>query len=348
MATKSDIKTASVLAFERKLDTSDALFFSGQWDNRNKPNNWKPIALQEKSVRGTISNRLKAKDSSDPTKLDAKVESPNLQTVDVAALPMDADTLKVMFTLKVLGGAGMPSACNSADYQSKLISVVQNYVSKFEFSELANRYAANIANGRFLWRNRIGAEQIEVNASLVKHGATEKTWQFDALSHATRHFDAHATSKTPYSELAESIKNGLNGKGYTLIEITAFVRVGGGQEVYPSQELILEKGDGKKSKTLYAVNGIAGMHSQKVANAIRTIDTWYSDEPSAGPIPIETYGAVTALGKAFRPPAQKNDFYTLFDNWILKDTPLTETQQHFVMGVLVRGGVFGEAEKEAK
>jgi CRISPR-associated protein Csy3 len=348
MATKSDIKTASVLAFERKLDTSDALFFSGKWDNRNKPNDWKPIALQEKSVRGTISNRQKTKDASDPTKLDAKVENPNLQTVDVAALPMEADTLKVMFTLKVLGGAGIPSACNSADYQSKLTAVVQNYVDKFEFSELSRRYAANIANGRFLWRNRIGAEQIEVKAVLVKRGVVEKTWQFDALSLTTRNFDAHTAGITPYSELAESIKNGLTGKGYTLIEVTAFVRVGGGQEVYPSQELILDKSDSKKSKTLYAVNGTAGMHSQKISNAIRTIDTWYSDEPTAGPIPIETYGAVTALGKAFRPPAQKNDFYTLFDNWILKDAQLSEGQQHFVMGVLVRGGVFGEAEKEAK
>jgi CRISPR-associated protein Csy3 len=348
MATKSDIKTASVLAFERKLDTSDAFFFSGKWDNRTKPNDWKPIALQEKSVRGTISNRLKAKDASDPTKLDAKVENPNLQTVDVAALPMDADTLKIMFTLKVLGGAGMPSACNSAEYQSKLVSAVQSYANKFEFSELANRYAANVANGRFLWRNRIGAEQIEVNASQIKNGVIHQTWQFDALSLSTRNFDAHAGGKGPYNELAKCIKVGLNGKDYTLIEVTAFVRVGGGQEVYPSQELILDKGDGKKSKTLYAVNGIAGMHSQKISNAIRTIDTWYSDEPTTGPIPIETYGAVTALGRAFRPPAQKNDFYTLFDSWILKDAQLTESQQHYVMGVLVRGGVFGEAEKEAK
>jgi CRISPR-associated protein Csy3 len=348
MATKSELKTASVLAFERKLDTSDAFFFSGKWDDRNKSNNWTPIALQEKSVRGTISNRLKAKDANDPTKLDAKVESPNLQTVDVAALPMQADTLKVVFTLKVLGGAGMPSACNSAAYQSKLVSTVKGYVSKFEFSELALRYAANIANGRFLWRNRIGAEQIEVSTTLIKQGAAFKTWQFDALSVTTRNFDAHSAGKTTYSELAEAIKNGLNGNSYTLIEVTAFVRVGGGQEVYPSQELILDKGDGKKSKTLYAVNGIAGMHSQKVSNAIRTIDTWYSDEPMAGPIPIETYGAVTALGKAFRPPLDKNDFYTLFDNWILKEAQLTEAQQHYVMGVLIRGGVFGEAEKEAK
>ena len=44
--------------------------------------------MRAKSVRGTISNRLKTKDQ-DPAKLDAAIENPNLQTVDVATLPAD-------------------------------------------------------------------------------------------------------------------------------------------------------------------------------------------------------------------------------------------------------------------
>ena len=49
------VKTASVLAFERKLATSDAVMYSGSWQG----NQWQPIRIQEKAVRGTISNRLK-------------------------------------------------------------------------------------------------------------------------------------------------------------------------------------------------------------------------------------------------------------------------------------------------
>lgn len=49
------IKTASVLAFERKLATSDAVMYAGNWQG----NEWQPIEIQEKAVRGTISNRLK-------------------------------------------------------------------------------------------------------------------------------------------------------------------------------------------------------------------------------------------------------------------------------------------------
>lgn len=127
--------------------------------------------------------------------------------------------------------------------------------------------------------------------------------------------------------------------------MTAFARVGAGQEVFPSQELILDKGKGDKSRTLYQISGIAGLHSQKVGNALRTIDTWYpvdGDMP-LGPIAVEPYGSVTTQGKAYRQPKDKADFYSLLDNWVLKDKEPTEGDQHFVMATLIRGGVFGEA-----
>jgi hypothetical protein len=101
----SKLENASVLAFERKLDPSDALFYAGPWEERAASQRWPHVEVREKSVRGTISNRLKTKDQ-DPLKLDAMIENPNLQTVDVATLPHDADTLKVSFTLRVLAGVG--------------------------------------------------------------------------------------------------------------------------------------------------------------------------------------------------------------------------------------------------
>src|SRR5690625_7863419 len=73
-------KTASVLAFERKLDPSDALMYSGNWEDRDNDGGWSPIAIREKSVRGTISNRLKSSDQT-AIKVDAAIQNPNLQTV---------------------------------------------------------------------------------------------------------------------------------------------------------------------------------------------------------------------------------------------------------------------------
>jgi len=345
MATTAALKTASVLAFERKLDPSDALFFSGRWDAR-ATDAWPPIAVREKSVRGTISNRLKSAKDQDPAKLDADVQKPNLQTVDVATLPAEADTLKVSFTLRVLGGTGTPSACNNADYRTKLLNTVDAYVSAQGFGELARRYAHNVANGRFLWRNRVGAEQVEVQIAQLVQGQPAKTWTFDSLQLSTRHFDATGAAAASLAELADLIANGLSGKSHVLLLVTAFARLGAGQEVFPSQELILDKDSSKKSKTLYVVAGVAGMHSQKLGNALRTIDTWHPEADVLGPIAVEPYGSVTTLGKACRRPGDKLDFYSLLDGWMLKDKAPTTDQQHFVMATLVRGGVFGDAGKD--
>lgn len=337
------LKTASVLAFERKLDPSDAVFYAGCWDERDTAASWLAVPVRTKSVRGTISNRLKTKDQ-DPAKLDAAIENPNLQTVDVAALPNDLDTLKVQFTLRVLAGTGTPSACNNAEYQAKLAQTIQNYVATHSFTPLAQRYAANLANGRFLWRNRVGAENIEIVINQLKNGSAEKTWKFDALAHSLRSLN---TDHEDVQSLAALIADGLAGTAHVLLKVTAFVRMGAGQEVFPSQELILDKGSVKKSKTLYQVGAkgheIAAIHSQKIGNALRTIDNWYEDAETFGPIAVEPYGSVTTQGKAYRQPKQKQDFYTLLDHWLIKDKVPTVEQQHFVIAVLIRGGVFGDA-----
>ncbi|QGU88878.1 type I-F CRISPR-associated protein Csy3 [Erwinia sorbitola] len=330
--TKSAIKTASVLAFERKLSNSDAIMMAGTWQAEN---GWVPVAIQEKAVRGTISNRLKNAIASDNLKLDAEIQKANLQRVDVAALPHTCDTLKVCFTLRVLGDLATPSVCNDQLYQAELTRVINDYITRNGFGELAARYAENIANGRFLWRNRIGAERIRVKVSC----GTEE-WEFDGYNYNLRAF---SQPEGDLLKLARAIEEGLTGKAFALFNVEAQVLLGNGQEIFPSQELVLDTGS-KKSKVLYQVNDIAAMHSQKIGNALRTIDTWYPDADVSefGPIAVEPYGAVTSRGTAYRQPAKKMDFYTLLDNWITKGKVPDLEQQHFVMATLIRGGVFGE------
>ncbi|PWC15762.1 type I-F CRISPR-associated protein Csy3 [Brenneria roseae subsp. americana] len=330
--TATTLKTASVLAFERKLANSDALMYAGNWAQQD---NWAPIAIQEKSVRGTISNRLKNTLTSDPAKLDTAIQNANLQKVDVAALPFDADTLKVVFTLRVLGNLTQPSVCNDQDYQKALAQIITGYASEQGFGVLAARYAENIANGRFLWRNRIGAEAIRV--VVTTH---QQRWEFNGEDYSLRQFSQ------PSGELAaltQAIGQGLSGESSVLFTVETYVQLGNGQEVFPSQELVLdEKARNGKSKILYQVNGVAAIHSQKIGNALRTIDDWHPAADEAGPIAVEPYGSVTSRGKAYRQPKEKMDFYTLLDNWVIKgDVPATE-QQHYVIATLIRGGVFGE------
>lgn len=336
---KKENTIATVLAFEKKLVPSDGYFYGTNWDNRN---NQTALKLIEKSVRGTISNRLKPAIQNDPMKLNAEVEKPNLQKVDACSLGENQDTLKIAFTVKVLGGIENPSACNNELFLNSYQTVAQNYIQQYGFSELAKRYALNIANGRFLWRNRIGAEKVEVVVKINEQTSVS----FNAFDYSLHDFES---IDEKVKQLAEQIAKALTGElPYLLIQVEAYALVGKAQEVYPSEELVLDKGKGDKSKILYHVNDVAAMHSQKIGNALRTIDTWYPEfDDKQMAIAIEPYGAVTNLGKAYRTPKDKVDFFSLFDQYALGESLASPEQEHYVMAVLVRGGVFGQSGKEA-
>lgn len=336
----------SVLAFEKKLVPSDGFMYGTIWEDRHNNKLATPLKLIEKSVRGTISNRLKKSIENNNLKVDAEVQKANLQRVDSCALSVNQDTLKVSFTLKVLHGVQEPSACNSEEFYDNYKKAVKAYADNRGFTELARRYLTNIVNGRFLWRNRVGAEEIEVQVK-VRNKELENDYIFNAKAISFQNFDG---SSDGFDDLIEMVADTLSGKReFLLLEINAFAKVGIAQDVYPSEELVLDKSTNnkeKKSKILYEVGGTAAMHSQKLGNAIRTIDTWYPEyENRHMPIAIEPYGAVTTLGKAFRQPKEKVDFYNLFDQFT-QDGSLDEVNdEHYVMAVLVRGGVFGESSK---
>lgn len=333
MTTKTKLETATVLAFERNFDISDAVFSQKSTDGKVSP-----VQVTEKSVRGTISNRLKNAIANDPAKLDAEIEKANLQTVDVAMLNNSNDTLIIEWSGKVLPFKGNPSICNNIDYQAKLKSTIQSYIKEQGLSELAKRYANNILNGRWLWRNRMSAENIVITVSSqnIKDIIVDDVKRYS--------LNSFVVDDNKVNELAILIESGLTGSEAVMFNVKAELMMGLGQEVYPSQELILETGK-TKSKVLYAKNNQAAMHSQKISNAIRTIDTWY-EQNAEFPIAVEPYGSVTTMGHAFRQPKQKLDFYTLFDNWVLKDEKPTVEQQHYVVAILIRGGVFGASGKE--
>ena len=141
------LTTATVLAFERNLDISDAVF--SQYNSESANPQPTVVAVRTKSVRGTISNRLKNAATLDTAKLDAEIQKPNLQTVDVAMLDSANNMLQVNFTCKVIPFDGTPSVCNNLAYQDKMKAVVTDYLQEHGVAELAHRYASNILNVRW-------------------------------------------------------------------------------------------------------------------------------------------------------------------------------------------------------
>jgi CRISPR-associated protein Csy3 len=335
MIKKTKENTPSVLAFEKKLVPSDGFMYGTTWNNRDDE---KPLSIIEKSVRGTISNRLKTTQDADE-----ETKKANLQKVDNCALSLNQDTLKITFTLKVLSGVENPSACDNQFFKDSFQKNANRYIEDEKFTELSKRYAVNIANGRFLWRNSVGIEDLEV---VVK--STNDEWKFTKKDDIGLNDFESCNEKV--QKLSEKIAKTLSGgQEFLLLEITAFAKIGKAQDVYPSEEMVLDKskGKGKKSKILYEVDGQAAMHSQKIGNALRTIDTWYSDYENNNKkaIAIETYGSVTNLGAAYRKD-KNTHFYTLFDKFARLENgeSLDTKEEHFVMAVLVRGGVFGEKQ----
>ncbi|MDV6343164.1 type I-F CRISPR-associated protein Csy3 [Nitrosomonas sp. Is37] len=324
MAKQSKALVPSVLAFSRKLEPSDGLMMFGLWENLKKSDAFYPISIYPKRNRGTKSQY----GVSDSEKID-----PNPVHVDDAVLPHNADTLRLSFTLKVLGNIEEPITCNDPEFERALKNSVENYRKTYQFKELATRYANNIANGRFLWRNRIGADSITIQVTHNEH-----TWEFDSYKY---HLNQFAQSDgSDFDNLIKIIQTGLQGNYSEYLKIAAFAKIGFGQHIWPSQEMIMEKPkNGEKSKFLFQLGNCAAMHSEKIGNALRTIDTWYTAGSDTRPIAIEPYGSVPSRGDAYR--IAKNDFYTLLDKWLADVNSVPEGQQHYIVATLIRGGVFG-------
>lgn len=339
--TKKDKFMPTVLACEKKLVPSDGLFYGTTWDDRY--GNEVPLKLIEKSVRGTVSNRLPASSVKDPLKSSAKIDKANLQRVDSCSLSSSQDTLKLQFTLKVLENIAHPSSCDSEEYAEVFETKVNDYIDRTKFVELSRRYVTNIANGRFLWRNRVGAKCIEV----VVTTDTDEKFVFDSSNFSLNVGEDCQDSEL--NKLASLVAEAFCGeRKYLLLTVEAYALIGQSQDVYPSEELVLDKSKSKskKSKILYAVNDVAAMHSQKIGNALRSIDTWYEGfEEHSQAIAVEPYGSVTTMSAVFRNPAEKKDFYTLFDSY-MQGGALSADEEHYVMAMLVRGGVFGQAKDE--
>jgi CRISPR-associated protein Csy3 len=307
---------------------------SGNWKDIKEDKLWQTIELFDRRNRAVKSN-FKQEVLEDEEELQKQIAEANLAWGDDAALAHDNDTLKISFSLRVVSGLSQPSVCNKVEFEKVFHERLEEFTDT-NLEVLANRYAYNIANGRFLWRNRVGAQNIKV---IVKHSTLGSPLEFDAYDFSLKNTSSEDAS---VNTLAHLIKSGLGGDENTLLNIIAYVNLGEGQRVWPSQEMVLNPPKGEKSRHLFNLNGNAAMHCEKIGNALRTIDDWYPAATS--PIAIEAYGSVTQRGVAHR--SSKNDFKTLLLKWLNAEdiATISSDEKNFVVAMIIRGGVFGEGE----
>ena len=338
--TDAALKAPSVFSFSRAIEPTDGFFHQKDSANPDKP--LQPVVISKRSIRTTMSNYQKPAIAKNPEKLNAEIIKANIQAPEICYLEEDCDLLVAKFGVKFLLFDNKPSSCNSPLFLKRMKVVMGDYIERTQFSELGLRYATNIANGRWLWRNRFVAQSIDINVSCV----------FDDKQIEFNFAGKKISTVNPTSQNEEVVKLGqliasaFRGEIFLNIYVTAAAKLGYGHQAFPSEEMNLD--DNKAGKELFHRRGVAGFHAPKIGNALRTIDTWYpqsEDDAVNAPISVEPYGSVTSLGIALRQPTDKADFYTIFYDWIENDKVPTIENQHYVMAMLIRGGVFGKSSK---
>lgn len=338
-----------MLSFARSLQISEGLFWGTRW----KDGGWRePVEVIERGVRGQSSEY----NTTNPGKS-------NPQVVEAASVPLGCDTIRLEFGLSVTPQAGKPWACDKAEVGEAYERLVEGYAAKKGFEVLAESYLWNIANGRFAWRNRFLADDMQVvvefNGQTVVFDPTglDLTRPADLEQLRDAVVASGAGERAKVKALAEWIRQGL-AKERRPLRVAWQARIEEGHEVFPSQEYVREeKREGVPSRVYaklpryHAGRTImqASMHSQKIGAALRHIDVWHGDADH-GAIAVNPYGGVQETGRVLRNRGSKKSFYELranADDLLAKieaaqgrdDLP---PEAHFVVANLVRGGVFGQ------
>ncbi len=316
------------LSFARRLNVTEAKFWQTDFKKRHSVK--LPLLITDKAVLASKGHEMA------PDKLEKEIMDPNPQKSQSCTLSTECDTLRIDYGIKVLPVKEGMYSCSDYKYRTAIYKKIDDYIKKDGFYTLAKRYVNNIANARFLWRNRKGAEIIETIITIENK-------EYPAFNSKDFDLDTFVDDNAYINEIARQVADTFAGKNeYLNMYVTCFVKIGCAMEVYPSQEMTIDSDSGKQ---LFVFEGSAGMHSQKISNALRTIDTWYPEyENYEFPIPIENYGAARAVGIAFRP--DKKSFYKLIDQLVISNEDISMDDKHYVMAVLIRGGMFSKKQEK--
>ncbi|GAB7219665.1 type I-F CRISPR-associated protein Csy3 [Vibrio comitans] len=277
----------------------------------------------------------------------------NPQYIEECYVPPGVDEIYCAFPLRIRANSLRPEVCNDDNVRDALQSLATAYRELNGYKELANRYAKNILLGTWLWRNKeCRALSIEVttsdNEKIAVENVTGHSWY--------GHWDEESANSLEL--LTAYISRALSDRSqYYYMDIRAKLSVGWGDEIYPSQEFLDSREDGIPTKQLATVklcNGkeTVAFHGQKVGAALQFIDDWWNEDADK-PLRVNEYGADREYVIARRHVALKNDFYHLIKNtesWVktMNETQAIPNEVHFIMSVLIKGGLFNGSSSKAQ
>lgn len=362
-------KLPGVLAFRRGHAVTD-----GEMFNLFKDKSKTPVLVLRHGIRGT-QNVNDGKGNLNPwvkastTGENGERSVSNIQVMETAKLDPEATGLFVRFEMMFLDLETLLDSCASGDKdrksavqtQRKMREMINVFLKRAKGSqgllEVARRYARNVANGRWLWRNRTIASDVRIMVQKRNpDGESHPLAAFDACHVPLNEFGNYTQDE---ENLAQEILKQMKGESNhgLLVEANLTLRMAGSMEVYPSQNYVGKKKSdkGESTRFLYklghpqeesggiCVVGKAALRDQKIFNAIRTIDTWYPDYAENGfPIPVEPLGASLSQQEFYR----KGEHSSFEIVKRLGQVDPDSEEGMFAIAVIERGGVYGVSDKE--
>lgn len=303
-----------------------------------------------------------------------------------AQIPHGSDTLVLSFSGKVLSIQDIPTIADGYHLGNEKKVKTSSYIDligelktdkriKNDFDLLSEAFLFNILNASWAFRNKEIANKVSVTI-LLERGNERVVLKTNEAKGSAIHATYVDENKKPsvhnlfttidgYSDAIDMISDTLRKTvdDVILFTVTAELEVGDGAIVYPSQLFL----PGEKQKQYAQENGkrnsyakelyrsvtfgddnVAGISSDKIWNAIRTIDAFHGNKFNIVSA-IEPNGANSQFAIELR--GTKNNFYAYKNIWLMQglDVLIDETSNKpgdmvYFIGTLVRGGVLGNAK----
>jgi len=350
MSTSKNIfeQLPSVLSFQRCISTTDAVI--KEINEQGEVSD--PVYV---TMEGSLGVLPKARS----TKVDNPNNLSNPQESEVAKTSADATGIVVEFAMNPFSirntlhsvALGKDDKVSVPEFRDAINDYYDRAIAdRTGLTEISNRYARNIANARWVWRNEKYSHNIEVTVIPMVNGEIKPSLVFTSKRTGVSlismdDFDNYTNDELQLGEyIAQAIIDGTS----VSLKISAKLDFGfsGRHTVYPSQRFNGSgyTGSSNCKKFLYTIIGkskdklIAAFRAEKVANAIRTIDTWYPGN-THGPIAIEMEGQSLKYQQRFRENNTANDVIKTINAL----DPASDDGM-YLSAIFIRGGVFADAK----
>ncbi len=336
------LKLPSMNAITRTISPSHGLFYSFDSALDEQKRKEQPVVLKAVSLVGTLGSWKEGdKAAKDQNAKKEQTVSSNIQTVDTCFLPPEHDAYCLKFNCRIASLVD-DAISNDEEVLAKFREFVTQYKTNVGGEILARRYLTNLINGRFLWRNKYASNKtIKLRIDQLSHDfKIDLSFGFDSTF-------SDSKDQEIFDALVKRVAEALFDKEkVAVLYVTATGEIGYGQEIYPSQEFVNNKQE-TKSKVLFDVlsenTRVAAFHSQKIGNAIRTIDTWYADD-AAYAIPVDPFGPDKKNQILHRAgvSAKNQSIYSIFNRLLdpKKGIEVDSNEGHYLMACFIRGGVY--------